>query len=154
MSVYIYIYIYIYIHTHMYIEREIYMYSACVRACVRACVHTLHYIALPCMTYIHAYSIHTCVRSLLQGASQSGRLCLGLSRSAEASTTNPHQCPPTGGFQKCTSKGIGRQGIVLKHRNSLQKEHAPCRHMSLLVQLWGSENGDPTNKSCKQHFYC
>ena len=34
-----------------------------------------------------------------------------------------------------TSKGIGRQGIVLKHWNSLQKEHVPCRHMPLLVQL-------------------
>ena len=31
--------------------------------------------------------------------------------------------------QKCTRKGIGRQGIVLEHRNSLQKEHVPCRHM-------------------------
>ena len=33
--------------------------------------------------------------------------------------------------QKCTSKGIGRQGVVLKHRNPLQKEHVPCRHMPL-----------------------
>ena len=38
-------------------------------------------------------------------------------------------------FRKCTSKGIGRQGIVLKHRNRLQKEPMPCRPMPLLVQL-------------------
>ena len=33
-----------------------------------------------------------------------------------------------------TSKGIGRQGAVLKHWNSLQKEPVPCRPMPLLVQ--------------------
>ena len=40
--------------------------------------------------------------------------------------------------QKCTSKaskGIGRQGIVLKLRNSLRKEPMPCRPVPLLVQL-------------------
>ena len=37
--------------------------------------------------------------------------------------------------QKCISQGIGRQGIVLKHRSSLLKEPMPCRHMPLLVQL-------------------
>ena len=35
--------------------------------------------------------------------------------------------------QKCTRKGIGRQGIVLIHRNSLQKEPTPCRHVPLLM---------------------
>ena len=35
--------------------------------------------------------------------------------------------------QKCTSKGRWRRGIVLKRRNSLQKEPMPCRHMPLLV---------------------
>ena len=35
-------------------------------------------------------------------------------------------------YNKCTSKGIGRQGVVLKHRISLQKEPMPCRHMPLL----------------------
>ena len=39
-------------------------------------------------------------------------------------------------YQKCTSKGIWRQGKVLKHRNSSQKEPMPCRHMPLLMQLW------------------
>ena len=37
--------------------------------------------------------------------------------------------------QKCTSKGRGRQSIVLKHRICLQKEPMPCRPMPLLVQL-------------------
>ena len=37
------------------------------------------------------------------------------------------------GPQKCTSRGIWRQGIVLKHRNSLQKEPRPCRHMPSLM---------------------
>ena len=31
--------------------------------------------------------------------------------------------------------GVGRQGAVSKHRNSLQKEPMPCRPMPLLVQL-------------------
>ena len=31
-----------------------------------------------------------------------------------------------GGDQKCTSKGIRRQGVVLKHRNSLQKSLCPA----------------------------
>ena len=35
--------------------------------------------------------------------------------------------------QKCTSKGIWRQGIVSKHRSSLQKEPMPCRHTPVLV---------------------
>ena len=34
--------------------------------------------------------------------------------------------------QKCTSKGIRRQSIVLTHRISLQKEPMPCRPMPLL----------------------
>ena len=33
----------------------------------------------------------------------------------------------------CASRGIGRQGAVLGHRNCLQKEPMPCRHMPLLV---------------------
>ena len=36
--------------------------------------------------------------------------------------------------QKCTSKGIWRQGIVSKHRSSLQKSLLPCRHLPLLIQ--------------------
>ena len=36
-------------------------------------------------------------------------------------------------FQRYTSKGAGRQGIVLKHRTSLQKEPMPHRPTSLLV---------------------
>ena len=32
---------------------------------------------------------------------------------------------------ECTSKGIRRQGVVLKHGNSLQKEPVPFRHMPL-----------------------
>ena len=35
--------------------------------------------------------------------------------------------------QKCTSKGTRRQGIVLKHRSSLQRSLLPCRHMPLLM---------------------
>ena len=46
-----------------------------------------------------------------------------------------HECSPTLPSQNCTSKGIGRQGVVLIHGNSLQKEPLPCRHMPLLVQL-------------------
>ena len=37
--------------------------------------------------------------------------------------------------QKCTSQGIGRQGTVLKHRNSSQKSLLPCGHMPLLVYV-------------------
>ena len=37
--------------------------------------------------------------------------------------------------QKCTSKGIDRQGIVLEHGISLQKEPMPCPPMPLLVLL-------------------
>ena len=36
------------------------------------------------------------------------------------------------GNQKCTSKGIGRRGVVLKHRNSLQRSLWPvalCPHL-------------------------
>ena len=39
---------------------------------------------------------------------------------------------PDGVRRECTSKGIGRQGIVLKHRNSLQKEPVPCRPLPFL----------------------
>ena len=38
--------------------------------------------------------------------------------------------------QECTGKGVGRHGIVLEHRNSLQKEPMPCRPVPWLVQLW------------------
>ena len=34
-------------------------------------------------------------------------------------------------YRKCTSEGIGRQGIVLEHRTSLLKEPMPCRPMPL-----------------------
>ena len=37
--------------------------------------------------------------------------------------------------QKRTSKGIWRQATVLKHRNSLQTEPMPCRHMPLVVHI-------------------
>ena len=33
--------------------------------------------------------------------------------------------------QKCTSKGIGRQGIVLKYSSSLQKESMPLSSYTL-----------------------
>ena len=36
---------------------------------------------------------------------------------------------------KCTSKGVGRQGEVLKHMDCLQKELVPCRPLPMLVQL-------------------
>ena len=43
--------------------------------------------------------------------------------------------PLTKKYQKCTSKGIGRQGLVLKPRNSLPTEPMPCRRTPLPAQL-------------------
>ena len=40
--------------------------------------------------------------------------------------------------QKCTSKGLVRQGTVLEHRTSLQKEPVPCRPMPLLCSSDGA----------------
>ena len=36
---------------------------------------------------------------------------------------------------KCTSKGIGRQGVVLKHCSCLQREPVPCRPVPFLCAL-------------------
>ena len=44
-----------------------------------------------------------------------------------------YHIPPS--YQKCTSKGIRRRGIALKHRSSLRKEPTPCRPTPLLAQL-------------------
>ena len=38
-------------------------------------------------------------------------------------------------YQKCTSDGRGRQGVVLKHRNFIREEPVPCHPTPLLVQL-------------------
>ena len=46
--------------------------------------------------------------------------------------------------QKCTIRGKGRQGIVLKHRNSLRKEPMPCRPLPLLVKLRERAPNPPT----------
>ena len=37
--------------------------------------------------------------------------------------------------RKCSSKGIGRQGIAPKHRNCLQNEPTPCRPTLTIAQL-------------------
>ena len=51
-----------------------------------------------------------------------------------------YMCVCTSGVgvgQKCTNKSIWRQGIVLKHRNFLQKSlRMPCRYMPLLMWRW------------------
>ena len=41
-------------------------------------------------------------------------------------------------IQKCTSKGIRRQGVVLKHGNSLQKNPCPS---AICPYLWSSDHG-------------
>ena len=38
-------------------------------------------------------------------------------------------------FRKRASKGVGRQGVVLKRRRRLPEEPTPCRPMPLLAQL-------------------
>ena len=46
-------------------------------------------------------------------------------RLAARPPASPGRWPDRGDNQKCTSKGIWRQGIVLKHRNVLQKKLCP-----------------------------
>ena len=77
-----------------------------------------------------AAGLHTCAEDLAPA------------RRARASSVSiprtepyrPFLWPPQR-FRSAPSKGIGRQGIVLKHTIPRQKEPMPCRHMPLLVQL-------------------
>ena len=82
-------------------------------ACIYVYMHT--HMCVYIYIYIHTYIIHTCyngVKKILK----------------------------TRCSQKCTGKGIGRQGVVLKHGDSLQKELMPCRPMPLPVQTWYSSS--------------
>ena len=80
-------------------------YSVCV------CVHIYIYIHI--YTYIYIY-IYILQRHLQPEG-------------------DPLQAPEDLLPQKRTSKGIGRQGRVLKRRNFLTKEPMPCRRMPLLM---------------------
>ena len=47
--------------------------------------------------------------------------------------------------ESAQSKGIGRQGTVLKHRSSLHKEPTTCRSAPLFVQALNSLLGSPVH---------
>ena len=50
-----------------------------------------------------------------------------------AARRGPARTLPVCHSQKCTGKSIGRQGMVLEHKTSSQKEPMPCRPMPFLV---------------------
>ena len=87
----------------------------------------------------------------------------------QTSCYDPHSLPPlvpyrsklapkrTSRDRKCSSKGVGRRGIVLKHRNCSQKGPLPCRPMPLLVRLWRDGVSEKVNSrrpesDCKAMF--
>ena len=51
-------------------------------------------------------------------------IVLSLKINRQSPTSAAYPCSPPLA-QKCTGKGIGRQGIVLKRRKSLQKSRCP-----------------------------
>ena len=110
-----YVYIYIYIYTYVYMYIYIYTHT---EMCV--CVYIYIYI------YTHLY------------ISRRGHPAVPLPGSTAFShpTTSRIRRVSTVLSSGVHQKGMGRQGIVLKHRNSLQKWPVPCRPTPLLVQLW------------------
>ena len=127
LSLYVYIYIYIYLSIYL---------SMCIYIYIYIYIHTCGCLRRRQTCYFR----QDCEKGL------SGLLRRWL-KPKLPETFAPPKIPSFGFFcftkratsvnmpQKCTSKGIGRQSVALKHRDSLQKEPMPCRPMPLLVQL-------------------
>ena len=137
--VYTYIYIYTYIHTYTYIYIYIYIY-------MYMCIHIYIYIYREREIHIHMYTythvyIHTYTYTRLCTEAARPRVrarCEARRRRRRAPVVS--SASEVSKTRKCTSKGIRRQGLVSKHRNSLQKSLCQAYALSSYALILSSSD--------------